>query len=113
MSGLKHPFDLDHLDAAELTALIEAAQVKREEKMEGAKAALLAEFNDKAAKLGISLKTLMSAPQATPERKMRHAKGEKVSPKYRNPETGDTWTGRGREPGWIKGKNREEFALNG
>ena len=37
--------------------------------------------------------------------------GAKVAPKYRNPETGDTWTGRGREPGWIKGKNRDDFAL--
>ena len=113
MSGLKPLFDLDHLDATELTALIETAQVKREEKIEEAKAALLAEFNHKAARLGISLKTLMSASQATPERKTHRAKGAKVSPKYRNPETGDTWTGRGREPGWIKGKNRKEFALNG
>lgn len=79
--------------------------------MEGAKTALLEEFKDKAAELGLSLKALMSSPPA-PERKARRSKGEKVAPKYRNPETGDTWTGRGREPGWIKGKNRDEFALS-
>lgn len=34
-----------------------------------------------------------------------------VAPKYRNPETGATWSGRGREPAWLAGKNREDFAL--
>jgi DNA-binding protein H-NS len=113
VSESKPPFDLDHLTVPELTALIEAAQAKRQEKMEGAKAALLAEFRDKAAELGISLKALMSSSQSTPGRKPRRGKGEKVAPKYRNPETGETWTGRGREPGWIKGKTRQDFALKG
>ena len=111
MSESKPLFDLDRLTVPELTALVEAAQAKRQEKMEGAKAALLAEFKDKAAELGLSLKALMSTPQPAPERKPRRSKGEKVAPKYRNPDTGDTWTGRGREPGWIKGKNRDDFAL--
>lgn len=31
--------------------------------------------------------------------------------KYRNQETGDTWTGRGKEPAWIKGKDRAKFAV--
>jgi DNA-binding protein H-NS len=95
----------------ELSALIEAAQTKRQEKMAGAKEALLAEFKDKAAELGMSLSALMSAPKPAKERKPRQGKREKVAPKYRNPETGDTWTGRGREPGWIKGKDRGEFAI--
>ena len=34
-----------------------------------------------------------------------------VEAKYRNPETGDTWTGRGKAPLWIKDKNREEFLI--
>lgn len=113
MSESKPPFDLDRLTVPELAALIEAAQSKRQEKMADAKAALLAEFKDKAAELGLSLNALMSSPQPAPERKARRSKGEKVAPKFRNPETGDTWTGRGREPGWIKGKNRDDFALKG
>ncbi|EDS82163.1 H-NS histone family protein [Burkholderia pseudomallei S13] len=32
-------------------------------------------------------------------------------PKYRDPKTGATWSGRGREPGWIKGKKRERFLI--
>lgn len=40
----------------------------------------------------------------------------KVGPKYRNPATGETWTGRGRSPGWIreaeeKGKSRDKFLI--
>ncbi|ENO91791.1 H-NS family nucleoid-associated regulatory protein [Thauera mechernichensis] len=34
-----------------------------------------------------------------------------VAVKYRNPETGETWTGRGRAPRWLEGKNREDFAV--
>ena len=38
--------------------------------------------------------------------------GNKVAPKYRNPETGDTWTGRGKAPKWIANEdNREKFAI--
>jgi DNA-binding protein H-NS len=31
--------------------------------------------------------------------------------KYRNPKTGETWSGRGRSPGWLAGKNRERFLI--
>lgn len=34
-----------------------------------------------------------------------------VAAKYRNPETGATWSGRGREPAWLAGRNREDFAI--
>ncbi|MFT4064725.1 H-NS family nucleoid-associated regulatory protein [Paraburkholderia sp.] len=33
--------------------------------------------------------------------------------KYRNPKTGETWSGRGRSPGWLAGKNRERFLIDG
>ncbi len=37
--------------------------------------------------------------------------GNAVAVKYRNAETGETWTGRGRAPRWLEGKNREDFAV--
>ena len=37
--------------------------------------------------------------------------GKKVAPKYRNPITGGTWTGRGKAPKWIEGKDRTAFAI--
>ncbi|MEK9720515.1 MAG: H-NS histone family protein [Quisquiliibacterium sp.] len=35
----------------------------------------------------------------------------KVPPKYRDPASGKTWTGRGVEPAWIKGKDRTRFLI--
>lgn len=35
----------------------------------------------------------------------------KVPPKYRHPETGATWTGRGKEPTWIRGKDRAPYEI--
>lgn len=32
-------------------------------------------------------------------------------PKYRNPETGVTWTGRGKPPTWILGKDRSAYEI--
>jgi len=32
-------------------------------------------------------------------------------PRYRNPETGIEWSGWGREPFWIKGKDRKQFEI--
>jgi DNA-binding protein H-NS len=37
--------------------------------------------------------------------------GKKVPPKYRNPTTGETWTGRGKAPAWIAGKTRDSFLI--
>lgn len=36
----------------------------------------------------------------------------KVAPKYRNPNTGETWTGRGKAPAWIASQDRERFLIN-
>ncbi len=35
----------------------------------------------------------------------------KVAPKYRDPVTGQTWTGRGKAPKWIDGKDRSKFLI--
>jgi DNA-binding protein H-NS len=34
-----------------------------------------------------------------------------IAAKYRNPETGDAWSGRGRAPSWLKGKDFELFRV--
>lgn len=35
----------------------------------------------------------------------------KVAAKYRDPATGQTWTGRGKAPKWIEGKDRTPFVI--
>lgn len=39
-------------------------------------------------------------------------KGTKVAAKYKNLETGETWTGRGKAPRWLDGKDRKHFLIN-
>ena len=36
---------------------------------------------------------------------------KKVPAKYRNPKTGETWTGRGKAPLWIARLSRDEFLI--
>lgn len=51
------------------------------------------------------------------ERRAKRATTASTAPaRYKNPETGDTWTGRGRPPRWIieaesQGKNRDAFLI--
>lgn len=35
----------------------------------------------------------------------------KVAAKYRDPATGQTWTGRGKAPKWIEGQDRSPFVI--
>jgi len=37
--------------------------------------------------------------------------GNKVSPKYRDPASGATWSGRGKTPRWINGADRSQYAI--
>lgn len=47
------------------------------------------------------------------ERKITESKlkGRKLEPKYRDPETGKTWCGRGKTPLWLVGKDKEQFKI--
>ncbi|WP_402720629.1 H-NS family nucleoid-associated regulatory protein [Janthinobacterium rivuli] len=36
-----------------------------------------------------------------------------VPAQFKNTETGETWTGRGRAPRWLDGKDKEEFRITG
>ena len=40
------------------------------------------------------------------------AQPARSSAKYRDPVTGSTWSGRGRAPAWIAGKDRNEFLVD-
>ncbi len=37
--------------------------------------------------------------------------GTKVAPKYRDPATGQTWTGRRKAPKWIQDQDRAQFVI--
>ena len=115
----KAAFDLDSMTAQELTALIEAAEAKRTQKQEEARTALIEEFRNKAAQLGLELEALLPAgitpPSATLSRRTRRDAGGTVAARFRGP-NGETWSGRGRMPKWLsaqeaQGRNRDEFRI--
>lgn len=35
-----------------------------------------------------------------------------ATPRYRDEKSGATWTGRGRAPAWLAGKNRDDFLID-
>ena len=60
---------------------------------------------------GLTLADLASKPAASARKT-----GMKVAPKYRDAATGNTWSGRGLQPTWLKealasGRKLSEFAL--
>jgi DNA-binding protein H-NS len=55
---------------------------------------------------GITVEDLAAGSRAKPAK----AKGS-VPAQFKNPETGETWTGRGRAPRWLDGKDKEEFRI--
>jgi DNA-binding protein H-NS len=63
------------------------------------------------------VKAIMAEFELTPEdifpaaKKSKGSTTAKVAPKYKNPLTNETWTGRGRSPNWIKGKNPADFLI--
>ena len=73
------------------------------------KDAVIEEIKSKIALFGLSMADLGLYMPST-ERE-RNSKKKPVPPKYRDPETGVTWSGRGNPPLWIAGKDRTQFVI--
>lgn len=56
---------------------------------------------------GIDIKKIFGV--ATGE--LPHEGRPKIRPKYWNPETGTTWSGRGKTPRWLVGQDRDKFRI--
>lgn len=53
----------------------------------------------------------LSVADIAPEAKKKTKSNSPVAAKYRNPKTGETWTGRGKPPAWIRDQDRANFAI--
>lgn len=51
--------------------------------------------------------TLADLEDSKPSRKV----SAPVAAKYRDPVSGQTWSGRGRAPKWLNGRNKEDFSI--
>jgi len=82
----------------------QAEVVKREEKEQaiGMARTMISAYGITAKDLGLDkAPKLKSGPKV----------GNKVSPKYRDPASGATWSGRGKTPRWINGADRSQYAI--
>ena len=88
---------------SEIRRQISDLQAEILRRTEEAKTELRAEFDAKLADAGLEITDLY--PEFTP-RRIVAAKEVKVTqsadPKYKDPETGATWSGRGRAPHWVQ-----------
>lgn len=87
---------------AELKKQIESLTKQAEELRKAEIAKVIADIREKIASFGISAADLGFS---------KSTKRKTADIKYRNKETGETWSGRGREPKWIAGKDRKMFEV--
>jgi len=80
----------------------EVARVRQQES-----ARVIAEIRQKIAEYEITAEELGFSGKRTAGHKNKAV----LPPRYRNQKTGETWSGRGREPAWIAGKNRGRFLI--
>lgn len=92
---------------AEIQAQIAELERKAKEARASEVAAAKAKIAEIMAAYGLTLDDLrgLSKAKAVKDR-------QPVPAKYRNAKTGETWTGRGRTPRWMDGKNKEDFLIN-
>lgn len=88
-------------EIAKLQSLAEAA---RQDEINGA----IKQIKDLMQLHGVTVDDLSPARSAKPAK----AKGT-VTAQFKNPETGETWTGRGRAPRWLAGQDKEQFRIKG
>ena len=97
----------DTLTVPELMAIRNVISEKRQEKLEDAKTALIAEMRAKVEALGLTYEDVMGSSS----RRTR----SKLPPRYISPD-GQTWSGRGYPPKWIRdleeeGRDRDDYRI--
>ncbi|RQS26508.1 MULTISPECIES: H-NS family nucleoid-associated regulatory protein [unclassified Burkholderia] len=90
----------------ELKAKADALLVQAEEARLAELETVLEEVRARIQEYGLTPEQLFGRKRA------RGANGSQApTAKYQDPKTGKTWSGRGREPSWIKGKKRDRFLI--
>lgn len=112
----RETIDLASLSVPELLDLIEKAHAAVAAKKRETKELVLAGLAEQAKAAGFSLEELFGAGEkpATPKRNRRTDADAPGEAKYRNPDNpAQTWTGRGRKPGWVKEREDRGETLEG
>ena len=93
---------------AELKAQIARLQAQADEARRTELGNVIEEIRGKIAEYGLTAQDLGFAVAA---RRGRPPKKAPLPPRYQDPKSGNTWSGRGKPPKWIAGKNRERFLI--
>lgn len=86
---------------AKIAELQELAEAARKNELAGAKAQIAAIMKQ----YGLSIDDLKDTKTKTVK---AHSP---VAIKYRDDATGETWTGRGRPPRWLEGKDKDQYLI--
>jgi DNA-binding protein H-NS len=93
---------------SELKAQIAKLQAQADDARRTEVGNVVAEIRKKIAEYNLSAHDLGFADAA---RRGRPSKKAPLPPKYQDPKSGNTWSGRGKPPKWIAGKNRDRFLI--
>ncbi|MCC8402181.1 H-NS histone family protein [Paraburkholderia sp. MMS20-SJTN17] len=93
---------------ADLKAQIARLQAQAEEARRTEIDTVVADIRQKIAEYGLTAQDLGFAVAA---KRGRPPKKAPLPAKYQDPKSGNTWSGRGKPPKWIVGKNRERFLI--
>ncbi|WP_213298629.1 H-NS histone family protein [Paraburkholderia sacchari] len=93
---------------SELKAQIAKLQAQAEDARRTEIAEVIAMIREKIVEYGLSAQDLGFAAAA---RRGRPPKKAPLPARYQDPKTGATWSGRGKPPKWIAGKNRERYLI--
>jgi DNA-binding protein H-NS len=93
---------------ADLKAQIAKLQAQAEEARRTEVDNVVADIRQKIAEYGLTAQDLGFAVAA---KRGRPPKKAPLPAKYQDPKSGNTWSGRGKPPKWIVGKNRERFLI--
>ena len=87
----------------EIQAKIEDLQRQAAAQRENELGAAIQRIREMMAEYGITVNDLQTTKKG--------ANKKSGTVQFRNTETGDTWSGRGRMPNWLSGKDKEQFRV--
>lgn len=90
----------------EIKAKIAELERRAEELRRSEQENAIQEIRDLMQNHGLSLQDLEKGTKKPPK-----TENARVAAKYRDPNSGATWTGRGRAPRWLNGRSKEDFLI--
>lgn len=116
---------VEDMSIAELKSAIERMKSEMEKRRVEELAAVISDIREKMDRYGLGVADLgFTAAEMAPGRSRATPRASApdrrsvVAPKYRDPSSGATWSGRGRMPRWMaeaveSGRSREDFRIEG